>query len=276
MTAIEPQKTAVEPRNDGTTIAKRMENKTQTANSVQSPAVVRNMFPRPSRLFLIFALVVFLIAMFLASLRQKPCTDCVVLIGDSITSRWSDLAQIKQVSGLQIVNRGVPSEFTAQMFSRFNRDVVQLHPRVVVILGGINDIAQIQLPLIEHNLAAMAETAEKHGIQVVLATLPPTGLPAEEHDPEKTFAGAIPRQDEIVAYGITAGHNEIQALNNWIKLFANQKHYTLVDYHSALADDSGYYLKGLTTDGVHPSAQGYERMEPLLRDAVQSAIRGSR
>lgn len=74
--------------------------------------------------------------------------------------------------------------------------------------------------------------------------------------------------DEIV------GHGEIQTLNNCIRNFANQKHYTLVDYHSALADDRGYDLKGLTTDGVHPGEQGYERMEPLLREAIQNAIRG--
>ncbi len=71
---------------------------------------------------------------------------------------------------------------------------------------------------------------------------------------------------------MVSGHREIQALNDWIKNFVNQKHYTLVDYHSVLADERGYYLKGLTTDGVHPSVQGYQRMEPLLRDAIQSAI----
>jgi lysophospholipase L1-like esterase len=250
-----------------------MENKTQTAKSAQSRAVVRNMFLRPSPLFLIFALVVLLVAVFLAFPRQKRCTDCVVLIGDSITSRWSGLAPYNQLSGLQIVNRGAPGDSTAHMFSRFNRDVVQLHPRVVVILGGINDIAKIPLPLIEHNLASMAEAAKHHGIHVVLATLPPTGRPTEEHDPEKVSAGTTPR-DEIIAHdGITTGHDEIQTLNDWIKSFAKQKYYTLVDYHSVLTDDQGCYLKGLSTDGVHPSAQGYERMEPLLREAIRSAIR---
>jgi lysophospholipase L1-like esterase len=143
------------------------------------------------------------------------------------------------------------------MLSRFNHDVVQLHPRVVVILGGINDIERIPLPQIEQNLASMAETAEQHGIHVVLATLPPTG----EYDP-----------DEISGAEQISGHYQIQSLNNWLKNFADQKHYTLVDYHSALADDRGYYLKGLTTDGVHPTPEGYERMEPLLREAIQSAI----
>jgi lysophospholipase L1-like esterase len=246
------------------------------ANNASTNGGLRNVFRRRPQLFLILALFAFLSALFLAFPRQKPCTDCVVLIGDSITSRWSGLAPPRQLSGLRIINRGVPSELTAQMFSRFNRDVVQLHPRAVVILGGINDIAKIPLPLIEHNLASMAETAERHGIHVVLATLPPTGFSTEERDPEKTSAGTIPHDRIVVHDGVTTGHDEIQNLNDWIKGFANQKHYTLVDYHSALADDRGDYLKGLTTDGVHPGAQGYERMEPLLREAIRSAIRDSR
>jgi len=239
-------------------------------NIVQTRAGVRNAFRRPCRLFSIFALFLFLIAVFLAFPRQKACNpECVVLIGDSITSKWQGLTQTKQLFGLQIINRGISGDFTAHMLSRFDHDVVQLHPRVVVILGGINDIVRIPLPSIEQNLASMAETAEQHGIHVVLATLPPTGK--YDPDPDELSAAQVSGHDEIIS-----GHDEIQVLNNWIRNFANQKHYTLVDYHSALADDRGYYLKGLTTDGVHPSIHGYERIEPLLRDAIQSAIHAGR
>jgi hypothetical protein len=87
-------------------------------NSAQTRAGVRNAFRRPARLFFIFAVFVFLAAMFFALPRQKACSpDGVVLIGDSITSKWQ---------------------------------------------GSI-----------ERNLASLAETAEQHGIRVVLATLPP-------------------------------------------------------------------------------------------------------
>jgi lysophospholipase L1-like esterase len=229
-----------------------------SANSAQSHSLVKKVFRRPVALIFTCAVLVLLVAMLLAFLRQKPCNPaCVVLIGDSITAKWQSLARTSQLPGLQIINRGIPSDSTAHMLSRFNHDVVQLHPRVVVILGGINDIERIPLPQIEQNLASMAETAEQHGIHVVLATLPPTG----EYDP-----------DEISGAEQISGHYQIQSLNNWLKNFADQKHYTLVDYHSALADDRGYYLKGLTTDGVHPTPEGYERMEPLLREAIQSAI----
>jgi lysophospholipase L1-like esterase len=160
------------------------------------------------------------------------------------------------------------------MLSRFNHHVVRLHPRAVLILGGINDIKRIPLPQIERNLASMAETAEQHGIYVVLAALLPTG----ERDADKPSAAHIAGQDDSVSghNRIMFGHDQIQTLNNWLKNFANQKHYTLVDYHFALAADRGYFQKGLTTDGVHPTAVAYQRMEALLRDAIQPAIRNSR
>jgi lysophospholipase L1-like esterase len=239
-----------------------------SANSAQSHFLVKKVFRRPAGMIFAFGVPVLLVAVFLAFPRQKPCNPaCIVLIGDSITSRWQSLAPPKQLSGLQIINRGIPSDSTSHMLSRFDHDVVQLHPRVVVILGGINDIARIPLPAIEQNLQSMAETAEQQGIHVVLATLLPTG----EYHPDKPGSGLVTGRDEIIS-----GHDKIQTLNNWLKNFANQKHYGLVDYHSALADDRDYYQKGLSTDGVHPTAQGYERMEPLLREAIQSAIRRDR
>jgi lysophospholipase L1-like esterase len=126
-----------------------------------------------------------------------------------------------------------------------------------VILGGINDLTQIPLPAIEKNLTSMAETAEHHGIRVVLATL----LPIGEYDPVN------PSSSEEIA-----GHQKIESLNDWLKNFAGQKHYSVVDYHSALADSHGYYQKGLSTDGVHPTDRGYERMEPILRQAIQAVV----
>jgi lysophospholipase L1-like esterase len=215
-----------------------------------------------ARLLFASVLLASLIAVFLNFPRQKPCTNCVVLIGDSITSMWPNLPET-QFSGLQIINRGFPGDTTSHMLSRFDHDVVRLRPRVVVILGGINEIAQIPLPAIEQNLASMAEAAEHYGTHVVLATLPPTG----EYHPDQSSAAQISGHDEPIG-----GHDKIQTLNNWLKNFTNQKHYTIADYHSALSDARGYYQKGLTSDGIHPSLQGYDRMEPILREAIQSAL----
>lgn len=161
------------------------------ANSAQTHAKARHTSRRPAALIFIFAIFALLTPAFLAFPRQKPCNPAsVVLIGDSITPRWQSLAPAKQLSGLQIINREIPSDSTSHMLSRFNHDVVRLHPRVVVILGGINDIERNPKPQIEQNLACMAETAEQHGIHVMLAAPLPTG----EQDPDKPSAAHIAGQ----------------------------------------------------------------------------------
>jgi hypothetical protein len=100
------------------------------ASSARTHFGLRDTLRRPSRLFSIFALLVFLTALFFVFLRQKACNPgCVALVGDSITSKWQGPTQTKQLFGLQIVNRGIPGDFTDHMPSRFDHDVVQLHPR---------------------------------------------------------------------------------------------------------------------------------------------------
>lgn len=191
--------------------------------------------------------------------RARPCREaCVVFIGDSILSNWPLLHPPNEFSGMQIINRGIPGDTTTNMLARFPRDVIQLRPRVVVILGGLNDLTKTPLSLIEQNLSVMARTAQERKIQVVLATLPP----AHNLSNSPTAPTA-------------AGQNEILAFNSWLNSLAGQNHFALADFYSTLADDRGFYQAGLTYDGVHPTAEGYQRMEPLLRRAIQNAISNS-
>jgi lysophospholipase L1-like esterase len=213
-------------------------------------------------LIFLFAFPALLFAVYLAYPRtKKPCPSaCIAFMGDSITSWWPALQPPNQFSGLQIVNRGLPGDTTFHMVSRFRPDVIQMRPRVVVILGGLNDLARTPLPIIEQNLAAMCQTAREHKIQVILATLPP--------------ARAIwANNSQPLASTQSAENDVIAALNTWIRSFAAQNHYTLLDYYSVLSDERGGYRGGLTTDGIHLTPAGYARMEPLLREAIQSALK---
>jgi lysophospholipase L1-like esterase len=180
---------------------------------------------------------------------------CVVFIGDSILSNWPPLQPPNEFSNVQIVNHGIPGDTASNMLARFRRDVVHLRPRVVVILGGLNDFARIPLSIVEQNLFVITQIAHEHKIQVVLATLPPA------HKPNGNATAAA-----------TAGQDEIPAFNWWLKSFAERNHFAVADFYSTLADERGFYQTGLTYDGVHPTAEGYRRMEPLLRRAIQNAI----
>ena len=69
------------------------------------------------------------------------------------------------------------------MLARFRRDVIDLNPKAVVILAGINDIAQnngaIKLENVFGNIVSMCELAKFNGIRVVLARCcPATGFVA--------------------------------------------------------------------------------------------------
>lgn len=94
------------------------------------------------------------------------------------------------------INRGISGQTTPQMLIRFRQDVLNLWPKVVVILAGTNDIAgntgPSTLEMIEDNIHSMAELAKAHGIQVVLCSV----LPAYDY-PWRTGLEPAPRIVEL-------------------------------------------------------------------------------
>src|SRR3984957_16719249 len=71
---------------------------------------------------------------------KPPAADenRVVFFGDSITDIWK-LADY--FSGKPYVNRGIGGQTTPQMLVRFRQDVIDLQPKIVIVLAGTNDIA---------------------------------------------------------------------------------------------------------------------------------------
>src|SRR5579872_6901088 len=104
----------------------------------------------------------------------KPGENRVVFFGDSITDIWK-LDQ--SFPGKPYVNRGISGQTTPQMLVRFREDVIDLQPKVVVILAGTNDIAGNTGPMTlqetENNIASMADLATANGIRVVLCSVLP-------------------------------------------------------------------------------------------------------
>src|SRR5260370_12917387 len=70
----------------------------------------------------------------------KPGEDRVIFFGDQITEYWGKDKEFF-FPGRPWLNRGVAGQTTDQMLVRFRQDVISLKPKVVVILGGINDVA---------------------------------------------------------------------------------------------------------------------------------------
>jgi lysophospholipase L1-like esterase len=178
----------------------------------------------------------------------------VVFMGDSITEAWN-LEQ--SFPGKPYINRGISGQTTPQMLVRFRQDVIDLKPKVVVILGGTNDIAgntgPMTLEQTEENLASMADIAAANGIRVVLCSV----LPAFD-------------------YWWAPGHTpapKIAELNGWMKNYAVQKGYAYVDYYSAMKDKRGGLPATLSRDGVHPLAAGHAIMAPLVEAGIETALK---
>ena len=66
--------------------------------------------------------------------------DRIVFMGNSITQGWIE-QRPEFFAGKPYINRGISGQTTPQMLLRFRQDVINLKPKVVVILAGTNDIA---------------------------------------------------------------------------------------------------------------------------------------
>jgi lysophospholipase L1-like esterase len=181
----------------------------------------------------------------------------VVFLGDSITDYWklSDY-----FPGKPYINRGIDGQTTPEMLVRFRQDVIALHPKVLVVLAGTNDIAGVTGRTsnedIEANYASMAELARAHQIRVVFASV----LPVHNYtrDAEESFA-LRPR-------------NRILALNKWLKKYCAKNGFVYLDYFSAVVDEQGMLKRSLADDGLHPTDAGYKIMASLADKAIHTAL----
>ena len=181
----------------------------------------------------------------------------VVFMGNSITQNWvSRHGQFFKDNGY--IGRGIGGQTPYQMVLRFYDDVVDLHPKAVVINGGTNDIALNNHPYVEdrtfHNITIMAQIAKENGIKVILTSVTPC-----DHYVWR------PEVTDVVG--------KIKSLNARIQAYAKKNKFEYVDYFSAMADANGVMKEGISDEGCHPTVAGYEIMEPLVQAAIKKLVK---
>src|SRR6266498_3061184 len=158
--------------------------------------------------------------------RPAPGENRVVFFGDSITDIWHLDEYFRDKP---YINRGIGGQTTPQMLVRFRQDVINLQPKVVIILAGTNDIAgntgPMRLEDIEADLTSLAQLARANGIKVIYSSI----LPVHNYtDKSKDFFAQ--RSPE-----------KILTLNSWLKSYcaAANSGCVYLDYFSAMVDDKG-------------------------------------
>lgn len=189
-------------------------------------------------------------------MEREKNENRIVFMGNSITEGWSQ-TDPGFWEGKHYINRGISGQTTPQMVLRFRQDVIDLHPKVVVILAGINDIAGNTGPMTleqsRDNIIAMAQLAKANNIKVVLSSV-------------------IPAYDFPWSPGMEPAE-KVVALNKMIKAYADKNNIVYLNYFSAMADERNGLKKELGYDGVHPNLEGYKIMAPLAEKAIAEALK---
>jgi lysophospholipase L1-like esterase len=149
-----------------------------------------------------------------------------------------------------VLNHGVNGERSDQIRGRFEQAVVDLQPRAVVILAGVNDVYQGRdAQHVIEQLAAMYERARRNAIAVVAGTIVPYNTATEEQNAQ------------------------MKAINSWIRSFSDTNaHVAFVDTRAAVAASGNPDRLFDSPDDLHPSPAGYRRMADAIRPVLERLL----
>ena len=187
-------------------------------------------------------------------LKKQSIANRVVFMGNSITEGWSNFNPNFFIDN-PFVNRGISGQTTPQMLIRFKPDVINLNPKAVVILAGINDIAgntgPMEIENISENIFSMAEIAKANNIEVYICSV-------------------LPAKDFPWSPGLNPSEKVVK-LNNILENYCKENNIKYVDYYSKMNDgNGGLKVPEFTSedDLVHPNKQGYSVMESVILSAL--------
>jgi lysophospholipase L1-like esterase len=167
----------------------------------------------------------------------------VVFLGDSITQGWHSLANA--FPNLKVVNRGIGGDTTRGVLYRLKADVLNLDPKAIVLLIGINDVGLGAKPEdVADNIETILQEIKKinPNLPVIVCQIMPSG------EKQQRRAGTIEKINALVAAAIK-----------------NDPQFTLCDTWSIYANKDGDCPKDEFPDLIHPNAAGYAKWAAALK-----------
>lgn len=178
----------------------------------------------------------------------------IVFLGDSITHFWEVEEYFKEY-GI-VVNRGIGGEVAHLAVKRFQADVVQLSPKICVMMVGINNT---------WILDGCKTEAERTSLENEIMEIYDSSY-------REILAQAKAAEIKILICSITPIHHQpefrkhfIVRANKLIQALCEEHEVPYVDYYSKMLASDGITMEeSLSWDGVHPHVGGYNIMKTVL------------
>lgn len=154
----------------------------------------------------------------------------IVMYGNSITAqgKWVEL-----LGRTDVMNNALPGQVTYHFLQLIRSHVIDLHPKVCFIKGGINDISWgVRQDIIQNNFKTMLEMLIRNGITPVV-----TLTVYERNDP--------------------SSKKEVDALNAFLVSFCTQNNITYIDLNRYISDSTGLRTE-YSVDKKHLNTKAYE------------------
>lgn len=198
------------------------------------------------------------------TLIENKLNPDFIFIGDSITHFW-ELNSYFNKPGQLIINRGIGGDTTTYLAKRLWADALQLSPKYCIIGVGINDSIDLegdywkQIPGLPYNEVLIR--AKENYIDII-----------EQCNKTST----IPIIVSLLPINIPVSLCEIKRkkficdLNEFLYSYCREKKLIYVDYyHTTVVPGTNILLDGITCDGLHPNANGYNIMATVLRNTLK-------
>lgn len=189
----------------------------------------------------------------------------VLFYGDSRAADWPP----PDLPGFLFVNRGVPGQTVPEALNRWATYATPLHPDIVVLQIGINDLTTVSLfpeesaSLVvqcQNNIRHLVTQAVAGGATVILTTIFPAG-----------YLRLGYRE-----FGLSDVGPLLVEVNNYLTILAGPQ-VILFDAY-ALLSENGLVKGEYTLDLLHLNATGYEALNrslvPMLTNLAQSRASG--
>ena len=178
----------------------------------------------------------------LAAFKRTKASDrgAVVFLGDSITAKWNLAPAFPD---LKTANRGISGDTTRGMLARLQDNVLDVRPKAIVFMGGINDLSQSPAGTPETIAANVRSTLEQ-----IRKEAPATPVLVCETLPSHS-----------------ASLETVVAINQAVdKVLADFPHAHRVRTYAAFLKPDGTLNPELFLDGTHPNSAGYTVWQGIL------------